>query len=557
MAVETAARCSNRAVSDAPFLLLILLAVVAVLNAGSVDAILETAEVSVYLPKNNDDKNNARAGASGGASSAAASDPNYTLLVSQAGFGRYPSMAVGDNPVRALRLPPGDNPLLCENVTSPSSYSGGGGGGDDEKGAWSLSSSFSARGGEGKPSSPSAAALLVPRGGCTFETKAYHAQLLGADAVLIYGTLSSRYSLNETNKTESYRYTEDDIVYPSNYNDYDCRNGRAHVPASSIDVSHPLPYNAAQNDPVLSGGDASRNLCLANDPTRLSGCPSKSCLLTGNKTRDGQKYEACCAWDLHVWLYADDNAFNGSMANAVTIPAVYLTMEQGNRLLNDLKDSADASGRGEIRVVVSARWSPSHNLSSYIVWAVGVAVAALAAYLSADDYHYLVGKVLRRRQRLSEQRLERSDTSSSDQRHHPHRDLLHRRQSPEETMELAPWHAVGFIVMASTSLMILFYFKIYNVVKVLYALGCSKAVSQVLFDPLCKRGMKLLKFKNFVVYATGTEDFGDITARDVISHAIGYALGIAWLVIACTVRHPDTVTYFWVMQDIFGAAMCM
>ena len=56
--------------------------------------------------------------------------------------------------------------------------------------------------------------VLVPRGQCDFERKALNAQLLGADGVVIYNTLESRYNVNETNG----------IVWP-NERDYECDNG--------------------------------------------------------------------------------------------------------------------------------------------------------------------------------------------------------------------------------------------------------------------------------------------------------------------------------------------
>jgi hypothetical protein len=51
-------------------------------------------------------------------------------------------------------------------------------------------------------------------------------------------------------------------------------------------------------------------------------------------------------------------------------------------------------------------------------------------------------------------------------------------------------YAVGFVFVASSSLLFLFCFKIYKIVKVMYSFGCSNAVSQVLFDPLAKMAMK-------------------------------------------------------------------
>ena len=46
-------------------------------------------------------------------------------------------------------------------------------------------------------------ALLVPRGLCSFEYKALSAQRLGASAIIIYGSLSSRNGLNYTNSSSA------------------------------------------------------------------------------------------------------------------------------------------------------------------------------------------------------------------------------------------------------------------------------------------------------------------------------------------------------------------
>jgi len=59
------------------------------------------------------------------------------------------------------------------------------------------------------------------------------------------------------------------------------------------------------------------------------------------------------------------------------------------------------------------------------------------------------------------------------------------------------------------------------------------------------------------VWRTGSEEFGDITLRALSAHVLGYAWGLAWLIMAFTVRHAETKTFFWITQDIFGAAMCM
>jgi Signal peptide peptidase len=43
----------------------------------------------------------------------------------------------------------------------------------------------------------------------------------------------------------------------------------------------------------------------------------------------------------------------------------------------------------------------------------------------------------------------------------------------------------------------------------------------------------------------------------VVTHAAGFSLGLTWLIIAFTVRDAETLTFFWVTQDIFGACMCI
>ena len=57
--------------------------------------------------------------------------------------------------------------------------------------------------------------MLVPRGECSFERKAYAASAFyGAKAILIYDRLAARYRYDETSER---------VIYPINKFDYDCR----------------------------------------------------------------------------------------------------------------------------------------------------------------------------------------------------------------------------------------------------------------------------------------------------------------------------------------------
>ena len=59
----------------------------------------------------------------------------------------------------------------------------------------------------------------------------------------------------------------------------------------------------------------------------------------------------------------------------------------------------------------------------------------------------------------------------------------HTAGEDHESFEIIAQHALGFIVIASTSLLVLFFFKIYNVVKIMRAFGCSGALMQIVIHP--------------------------------------------------------------------------
>jgi signal peptide peptidase-like protein 2B len=436
-------------------------------------------------------------------SDAAPTLAQYSMYASVALFGPLPHMTAAANSPGTLVTPPTTNPLLCKNIT--------------ETDVAKL---------------PPNSILLVPRGTCTFQSKVWRGQQLGAKAVLIYHTLESRYGLNETQHEDAYTYN--DIIFPLKFFDFDCARGRADIPKTALSFD-PLPYNGAVNDPLLSGSD---NLCQQNAPDHLKQCASKACLLTGEESSDSNNLKACCAWDLHMHMSAD------AQQPVPTIPSAFLTIEQGQRLLHDVTTNQ------HVQVNLYARWRPEYNVASFLIWALGVAACAMAAYMSANDYNKYTAKLLRRQQ---QQRQNSNNTEDGNSR---------RTERSESTAtpiaeELTVWHALGFVVMASSSLLILFYFKIYGIVKIMYAFGCSNAFANTAVEPLVKRVMKVQGFRNRVVLRTGVEDVGDFSLRDVISLTLSYLLGFSWLVMAFTVRHPDQYVFFWVIQDVFGVCMCI
>ena len=198
----------------------------------------------------------------------------YTVYASIALFGPLPKMTAAANTPGTVVLPPDNNALLCNNITQAE-----------------------------ESSLPSDSVVLVPRGICTFQSKVFNAQKMGAKAVLVYGNLASRYTLNETEANKKDEYTYDDIIFPLNHHDYDCSKGEAYIPTSALSFD-PLPYNAPQNDPLLSG-DSTTNMCRERSANHLAACPSQACLLTGEQNEASDSMKACCAWDLYILMYGD------------------------------------------------------------------------------------------------------------------------------------------------------------------------------------------------------------------------------------------------------------
>ena len=151
----------------------------------------------------------------------------------------------------------------------------------------------------------------------------------------------------------------------------------------------------------------------------------------------------------------------------------------------------------------------------------------------------------------------------------------------EESLELTAAHAAGFLVSASCSLLILFFFRIYSVVKVMYAFGCSGAFAQVAAHPglarLCRalgyvrptRGFDCLSSASI---ARGIADggsargrclgclhsfFGPVSPLDVAAAALSYGIGAAWLWVGFSVPRPGDVAFYWIVQNVFGMCMCM
>jgi hypothetical protein len=110
--------------------------------------------------------------------------------------------------------------------------------------------------------------------------------------------------------------------------------------------------------------------------------------------------------------------------------------------------------------------------------------------------------------------------------------------------------------MASLTLIFLFFFKrVYNIIFVLYGIGCAGAISYLIFNPLVvtvipKLGHSWVEELNKPVMC-GCNGFS------VTSQLIAYIWTGVWLWYGITHYRPQTNSFFWISLNIFGACFCI
>ena len=575
-----------------------------------------------------------------------------------------------DPPSALLELvpPPSQDPFLCNEADGISAYPP------------------TARGYYDAP-----AAVLVPRGGCAFASKALSAQRLGAQLVVVGDTLASRYGLRELYGAEDDDYaaaqaalppTFEDVRWPQDRTGYDCGRGRAYLPAGLLSFD-PLPYDAASNDPLLTGTAADGSLCAlgAGEGFERS-CPSLRCLLTGRERgsggedgnddddddddddagrwwdgetgegsppsapAEGALLEACCAWDVHMNMGGD--------SEMVFIPALFVTMEQ-YALLQSLEEAFLLGSGPRPQVLAYERWYPSPNASTFLLWLLGVLVTGLSSYVGAWEYREagrVIGNAVRRGRGIFRLRggggggedgsdVERGDGggeeyheeamaneegaeqygagaldgaafAGAEQSPSPSprgeaviemRDLSdagpsqpappsaadaahgattpapaeavpvsvpapatmlsppHGRQPRQDQhLDINVYHVAVFVVFASSALFILFFFKIYRVVTVFYALGSAGAMAWLIFDPAYRflaRRAGVLDAVDASPCPKARWGMGALSGVEIASFLSGYAIAVPWLYLGFSLADPHENAFYWIVQDLMGATTCV
>lgn len=385
--------------------------------------------------------------------------------------------------------------------------------------------------------------VFVPRGNCSFSEKVYRASKRGARGVVIYNDLKAMYFRRGLNTSavnvpaaDGYDFTS----FPVPRLDYECDNGEAWI--AKEDLNQPFWEG---NEDILGSGSK----CA----TQTGSCQSENCIVTGVFDDTTQKMKVCCAWDLKQVMHADPTVPFSS------IPSVFISAQQFAMVKGAVMGNVAAT-----IIKLEERYRPNVNVSSLLIWMLGVAVACGASYLSASELRTGIANL--------EHGLETKYTSVGDGSgiHSRLRKGGLKREdgfAGGETLELTGSHAIAFLVCSSAVLLGLFFFKAYSLVTVLYAFGCSNATAQIILLPLAKRINKCYSSRSNnpnnmqvswwdEVWVTLPLDIGPCSRLEVLSVGLSYLIGIIWLTIALQ-KDASSYTIYWIMQDIYGAAMCV
>ncbi len=278
--------------------------------------------------------------------------------------------------------------------------------------------------------------------------------------------------------------------------DYECANGEGWVK----EVSNQPPWSPLNSPPE----------CAMDSP-----CRSRQCLVT-NITDVSLGTKVCCAWDVLMTM-SEDPAVD---TPPIVISSVFIGLEQGSSLFQN-----PALEAGMLKVKLNYRPQPKFNASTFLLWGLGVVTVGLASYLSA---------------RSTGQWMKLGDEPEAQW----------SATNNENTFVLDVIHAVAFVVLASSFLLLIFYFKLSIAISVLYAFGVIRSMTSLFVLPATRACLRV-----FDGSPEGPAVTFPVFGRVTLSHALSTLVAAAPVVWWFDVRH--TASYAWILQDAFGIVLCI
>ena len=351
--------------------------------------------------------------------------------------------------------------------------------------------------------------MIAERGECSFEHKAKVAESAGASGLIIYNSPKGIY--------RGRQYADQD--------DYDCDMGMGWVPGEmkasvwSEEAESLIPKTCS------------------HAPT----CESQRCLFTNETSRE-RGTKVCCAWDLFIVMGPDQvmesNPSSKSMSSQrVNIPVVFVTMKIGNSLLEFSKDP------NQDLVAIFSRPTPPIDMASIIIWIIAMATMYTAAeWISRREFNASQnGAVIEDNssRKMEDENFCDNDKVEIEGRHHSEGQTS-SDVDDEDTLDITPQAAFGFVILASCSLLLFFFIDLHMVILFIYVLGATLSVAIVVFYP--------------VIQSTNLS--GDSSHLNWSNGSFITALAIATL-LTFIWYFNRYASWSWLLQDFMGSSICL
>ena len=356
--------------------------------------------------------------------------------------------------------------------------------------------------------------LLSERGECSFEHKANAAVNIGALGLIVYNSPKGVY------RGKNFAPPEE----------YECNNGEGWVKG-------PIHGNVYSDNAVAE----IPKICYEDH-----NCASQRCLYT-NITDPGKGTKVCCAWDIYIRM-GPDKQVNSKNIEAlidrelVEIPVVFVTMAEGEYLLNFLSDQS----KEYIGVAMFARPLPPIDLASLTIWLIAmITVASAAEWISRKE---LSNEESKRGGGDDGMLTDDGDSTYSEIEDGPPPSSTNADGTPntnaqqeedEETIDITPGAALFFVLVASCTLTLFFFFDLRIVILIIYIVGATISITVVFIHPMLLSQMK-----------SGKRERDNSDCIFVLAMVVSLGLCLLWY-------FQKSSPWAWVIQDFMGASVCL
>jgi hypothetical protein len=401
--------------------------------------------------------------------------------------------------------------------------------------------------------------VLISRGNCSFEAKAHAAIGLGAVGVVVYNSLEGIY------QGRNYASTSD----------YECANGMGYVPK----IISPI-YSSAMDETMPE-------VC-----TKSSLCDSGKCVVTNHTDENG--YRVCCAWDLYMSM----GTSSGSTSQ-LNIPVVFIRMRDIDTLVSDPELS-----KGNMEIAMFSRPTYAIDVATVLLWILAIVTITYGSTRAAEEDRIICYRDKPRAKKTGQRHDPNSyqaytsiaseegtlipqhmSSASSDAAECETQSMLPEPDThikpasnntsarpeknkfpiPEEvhddTIEITPKHAFGFIAISSMFLILLYFVDLYNMVVFIYLVAAAIASSIVYFGPF----FRLVRAKCLVLYSEESDlrRQAYATLTDSALEGLNKYDWATFLGIGCSIWLSLTwylcknSSWAWILQDLMGVAVCV